>query len=302
MPGDPLIHIIGEEEYYRLQKEYPEVIEEVREKYGLDQSFGTQYAKYLRNTVKLDFGYSYINAQPVLEIVIYRMKWTLMIAIPSIIISAVLGGFLGAKAGWKTGGIFDCAMTPVFLIFNTIPSNCFALIFLIIFAYKTGWFPIAGMTSGGFHGLEKALDILWHMALPTIVLTIFRTSSNYLLMKSYVSQIKDEEYILTAVSKGLSQKKILIRHVVKNAMLPYITTLCMQLGYIFSGSMMVEVIFSWKGMGTLIYNSVNSKDYPTIQLCFLVISVCVIVFNFFADVLYLFIDPRVKKEYGYDGN
>ena len=182
------------------------------------------------------------------------------------------------------------------LLLNTIPTNCMAIIFLLVFAFRMGLFPISGITSGGLTGLAKAIDILWHMALPLAVLALLRTSSYYMLMKSTVQTIRDEEYIAVARSKGFSQEQVLLRHVLKNALCPYLTSVCMQFGHILGGSMLVEVVFSWKGMGTLIYDAVNTKDFPMLQTCFLFIGICVVLFNLLADVLNLIIDPRTRGE------
>ena len=159
-----------------------------------------------------------------------------------------------------------------------------------------GLFPISGITSGGLSGLEKAVDILWHMALPLMILVILRTASYYMLMKSTVQTIRDEEYITVARGKGFSQGQVLRRHVLKNALCPYLTSVCMQFGHILGGSMLVEVVFSWKGMGTLIYDAVNTKDFPILQTCFLFIGICVVAFNLLADVLNMLIDPRLREE------
>ena len=133
-----------------------------------------------------------------------------------------------------------------------------------------------------------------HMVLPVLVLSLFRTSSNFLLMKSYVSQIREEDYITVAIAKGVSRTHVLFRHVLRNVLVPFVTTLCVQIGHILSGSMLVEVVFSWKGMGTLIYDAVNNRDYPVVQMCFLLIAICVVLFNFISDVLCMYIDPRIQ--------
>jgi peptide/nickel transport system permease protein len=138
------------------------------------------------------------------------------------------------------------------------------------------------------------------MALPLAVLSMFRTSTNFLMMKSFVSQIRDEEYILLAVARGLPPRIVLYRHVLKNVLVPYVTTLCIQFGHILSGAMLVEVVFSWKGMGTLIYEGVMARDYPTVQLCFLLIAICVIVFQFAGDLICLRLDPRIRDGADYE--
>ncbi|WP_130848923.1 ABC transporter permease [Intestinimonas timonensis] len=296
MPGDPVVHIIGEDEYLRLEAEAPEVIEEVRREYGLDKPIPVQYVTYLNKTLRLDFGNSYRTKLPVLETVAFRMRWTLLLTIPAIVLSALAGGTLGLRAGWKKGGHLDTIISPIMLFLNTIPTNCMAILVLMTFAFQLGLFPISGITSGGLSGLAKAIDILWHMTLPLMILVVLRTSSYYMLMKSTVQSIRDDEYITMARSKGLTQGQVLRRHVLKNALCPYLTSVCMQFGHILGGSMLVEVVFSWKGMGTLIYDSVNTKDFPMLQTCFLFIGVCVVLFNLLADILNMCIDPRIREE------
>ena len=295
MPGDPVVHIIGEDEYLRLEFEAPEVIEQVREEYGLQDSLWVQYTTYVNKILHLDFGNSFRTKLPVLETVTFRMKWTLLLAVPSIILAAVIGGWLGLRAGWKKGGVLDSICSPIMLLLNTVPSNCLAIAFLMIFAFHLGKFPISGITSGGLEGMAKAVDILWHMVLPLTVLTLLRSSSYFMLMKSTVQSIREEEYITVARSKGFSQNQVLHRHVLKNALCPYLTSVCMQFGYILGGSMLVEVVFSWKGMGTLINDAVNTKDFPMLQTCFLFIGISVVAFNLLADLLNLLIDPRTRE-------
>ncbi|MFR8333530.1 MAG: ABC transporter permease subunit [Oscillospiraceae bacterium] len=143
----------------------------------------------------------------------------------------LLGGVLGVLAGWKPGSLFDRITTPVFLFLNTVPTNCVGVVFLVVFAFRLKLFPLKQcMTSGGLVGMARFWDIVWHAALPVIILVLFRTSSNFLLMKSNVSQIKDEDYTVTARSKGLPERRILFRHVLKKCHRAYVTSLCIQVG------------------------------------------------------------------------
>lgn len=295
VPGDVVVNILGESEYYRLLEEYPEKIEMTREKYGLDKPLYIQYLKYLKSILQLDFGYSYVNKKPVASYVLYHMKWTLILMLPVFLLSAVLGGGLGLLAGWYEGSIPERILTQLFLFLNTIPSNCIAILCLTLFSFRLGWFPISGMSSGGLEGLEKAGDIIWHMSLPFLILFFFRTGSNFIYMKSYAARISSEDYIVTAVAKGLPPGKLLFRHAVKNVLPPYITLLCMQMGHILSGSMMIEVVFSWRGMGMLLNNAANAKDFPVLQFALLTIAVCVLGFNLLADILNRKIDPRIRE-------
>lgn len=294
MPGDPIMHILGDEQYFTLYNQFPEKLEEVRRLYSLNGSLPEQYFRYLGQVVTFRFGHSFIGGESVAKTVLFRMKWTALLALTAIALATIIGGALGVLAGYRKGGRLDRTLTGLFLFLQTIPANCLALILLVIFSYKLHWFPVGGMVSGRLHGWLRFVSILHHMALPVLVLTLFRTSSNFLLMKSYVSQIRDEEYIVVAVAKGVSRRHVLFRHVLKNVLVPFVTTICLQIGHILSGSMLIEVVFSWKGMGTLIYDAVNNRDYPTVQMCFLLIAVCVVFFNFVSDMLCMYIDPRIQ--------
>ena len=294
MPGDPIIHIVGEQEYFTLGEKYPELLEEIRGQYDLDGSLPRQYVSFLKNTITLQFGTSYITGVSTLDIVLFRLRWTLILAFSSIVISAIIGGMLGVIAGYNKGSKLDGVLTFCFLLLETIPANCLALLALMVFSFELGWFPISGMASGGLTGFAKFLDTLYHVALPLLVLSLFRTSSNFLLVKSLVSQIREEEFILTAIAKGVPKKILLGKHILGNVLVPYVTILCMQFGFVFSGSMLIEVVFSWKGMGSLVYSAVMARDYPTVQLCFLVTAICVICFHFLADILAWRLDPRIK--------
>ena len=294
MPGDPLIHILGEDEYFTLSAQYPEKLEAVKQQYSLHGSMPEQYARYIYNVATLQFGSSYVDGTSVAQTVLFRLRWTLTLSLIAIAISAIIGGALGVLAGYKKGGRLDSVLTALFLFLETIPANCLGLILLVIFSYKLRWFPVGGMVSAGLSGFARFSSIVHHMVLPVIVLTLFRTSTNFLLMKSFVSQIREEEYILVARTKGLSPAGVLYRHLLKNVLVPYVTMLCVQFSHILSGTMMVEIVFSWKGMGTLIYDGVIARDYPTVQLCFLLTAICVIVFNLVSDIFCMGLDPRIR--------
>ena len=293
MPGDPLQHLVGQEEYYYLMENDPAELERLAEKYGLNDPVGVQYLRYLENVIHMDFGIAYSNKQPVVENVLNCMSWTIMLSIPTWIVGGLLGGILGVIAGWKPGKLFDSIMTPIALFLNTVPSNCIAILALVVFAYNLRWVPIGGMTSGMTTGWARTVDILHHMALPLSILILFRVSGDFMLMKSSVSQIRREDYTTTARAKGLPERKVLFRHVMKNALLPYVTSMCMQMGSLLSGSMMIETIFGWKGMGQLFYNAVSNRDFPTAQLCFLISAFCVVTANLVSDLIITVIDPRV---------
>ncbi len=296
MPGDPLEHLVGQEVYYYLMEFNPEELDRIAEKYAISGTLAEQYVNYLKSIYYMDFGIAYSNKQPVLSNVIGSCKWTLILTVPTLILGGLAGAVLGMAAGWKPGGIFDRIATPILLFVNTVPSNCIGILLLVTLSFKLHLFPVNGMTSGGLAGMKKVLDIAWHACLPLLILILFRISGNFLLMKSNISQIRNEDYILTAYSKGLTERKIRNRHVLRNALLPYSTSLCMQLGGILSGSMMLEVIFGWKGMGQLFYYAVSSRDFPTAQLCFIISAIGVVAGNLLGDIINSIIDPRLKED------
>lgn len=296
MPGDPIIFLIGEEEYYYLLDNNPAYLEQVTEKFGLNDDLPTQYARYMKSVLTLDFGLSYTNQKPVIENFRSAAYWTLLLSVPTLI--HLLHSRRGARhsRGSAPGGLFVRIATPFFLFLNTIPSNCLSLLLLIAFAYKLKWVPINGMVSPVLSGAARTASIVQHMILPLCILILFRTSGDFMLMKSTVSQIRQEEYILTAHAKGIGQNKVLFRHVLKNALMPYSTSLCMQLGGLLSGAMVVEVVFGWKGMGQMMYNAVSCRDFATAQFCFLLSALCVVLSNLLGDIVAAAIDPRIREE------
>jgi len=295
MPGDVIKHLIGTEDYYYLLENNPEELERVIVKYGLNDPLHVQYIKYLKSIATMDFGVSYTNNQPVLSNVLKCCRWTLLISVPTLIFGGIFGAVLGIIAGWHPGGKFDVIMTPVALFLNTVPSNCIGILMLVVFSYKLRIFPISGMTSGMLTGAAYVKDLLLHMALPLIIMILFRTFGDFMTMKSSVSQVRKEDYTTTAAAKGLPDKKVLFKHVMRNAMLPYMTSMCMQMGGLLSGSMIIETIFGWKGMGQLYYTAVLNRDFPTAQLCFLISAVCVVAATLLSDIVISLIDPRIRE-------
>ena len=157
----------------------------------------------------LDFGTSYHYGRPVLDLILFRASWTLRLVLPAVLLAALLGVLLGLPAGWFSGRWGERLGTPVLTILHTIPTYCLSIILLSIFAYRLGWLPLGGMVSGGKSGAAYVWDMLWHMTLPLIVLVLYRVSYDYLILRSSVREIREEPYITTAFSKGLSQRVVL---------------------------------------------------------------------------------------------
>lgn len=294
MPGDPLEHLVGEEDYLYLSSAHPEVLEELQETYGLDGSLADQYISYIGKLVRGDWGYSYQNKVPVLTIILQRLGRTFRLILPAVLLSSVLGIVLGALAGWRSGTRTDKIISRLSLIFYSIPGYCLGMLGLLIFCFWLGLVPSGGMTSGGLTGAAYTRDVIWHMLLPVGVLTVSKLSYNIQMMRSSMMDAKREDFVLVARTKGLSEKRILFLHILPNAALPMVTIITMQMGFIVSGSMMMEQLFNWDGMGLLIYNAIRANDYPVLQGGLLILTICVVLANILSDLLCALIDPRVK--------
>lgn len=296
MPGEPLLHILGEEDYYYLLYQHPDHLAEVEAAYGLQESLWVQYVQYVKSIGSLDFGASFVQQGTVLEIILRHARWTLTLVLPAIVIAAVLGILLGGYAGWTRGGRIDTIFSFLSTALYTVPENSVAILLLVVFSYQLGWFPIGGIRSGQETGWGSGIDTVWHMLLPLSVLVLYKTVYNFFILKSSIVEIRREEYMITAYAKGLSDFAVFWRHGLKNALLPYLTVLCLQFGHAVAGTMLLEVVFSWQGMGILVYQSVLAKDIPILQGCFLLLSVGVLGFNFLADLLYVVWDPRIGTD------
>jgi len=284
MPGDPLANLLGEDVMLT-----EESIAELRAKMGLDLPLHHQFMAYWRDIFRFDLGYSYHLHSPVSAIILSRMKWTLLLAIPSLILGAVLGTLLGALAGWKSRDAGQKFETGLVLMIYCTPPYFLSLLSLYALSFKLGLFPLKGFYSTG-----SALDIVHHLLLPVIVMTLFSLSRNYMIMRGSVIQERGNLYAAYARAKGLYGEEILFRHVFKNAILPIITLLALDFGFILSGALFIEIVFSMNGMGNLIYDALLSRDYPVLQGSFLVITLMVVSANLLADLLYSRIDPRVR--------
>ena len=294
MPGDPLERHLGTEDYYYLERHHPEDLEEYRTKFGLDESVAIQYVRYVSNIMQGDWGYSYHYSADVLDIILFHVKWSVLMMLPAVLISAVLGIVGGTVAGWNESSWFDRITNILAKFIYVIPTYCSAMVLLLIFSYYNNWFPIGGGISGSTTGVSRYFDIAYHMVLPTVALCLGKTSYNHLIMKHCILEEANQDYAIVASSRGLSRNKVLFRHVLPNSILPMIVNIAQQFGGVISGAMMVEIIFNWQGMGSLIYQSILNLDYPLLQGCLLVTTIMVIISNIVADVVCYLIDPRIR--------
>ncbi len=290
MPGDPVMNIVGEEAYYGSG----EALDALRADLGLDQPLHVQYGRYMAGLVTGDWGYSYLYLRPVSESIALHLRWTLALVLPSVILAALLAALLGSIAAWRRRSRTDIVLSGAHLLIYSMPHYWLAMLALFIFSFRLGWFPLGRATSGGASALPYLLDIGWHMVLPLLIITAFKAAYDYLIVRNSVVSILGEDYVLMAQAKGLSSMAVLFRHALRNALAPLVTVTAIQFGMVLSGALLVEVVFSWPGMGTLIYDAIGARDYPLLQSAFLIIAICVLVANFIADALYPQLDPRTR--------
>lgn len=285
MPGDPVMNLIGEDTMVTEA-----TLAALRAKMGLDLPIGTQFWSYLSSLCHGDLGYSYhLNGQ-VLDLLLPRMGWTLLFTGIAVVAGAAIGLGIGAFVGWRPERMGSRVTSVLSLAISCTPPYFLALLFLSLFSFRLGLFPFKGLYDEPTLG-----SIAWHLFLPVLVLTLFAASRNILIMRGSVLQEGGSLYALYARAKGCSDRVVLFGHVLKNASLPLITQVALDFGFIFSGALFVEIVFSLNGMGTLIYNAVMARDYPLLQGALLIIAITVIAANLAADLICARIDPRLRE-------
>ncbi|WP_350344630.1 ABC transporter permease [Proteinivorax tanatarense] len=297
MPGDPFTVLSTEEGGVHIEYSEKE-IQELKAYYGLDQPIHRQFYNYLAGLIKGDLGYSIYYKTPVSTLIMDRILWTLLLVIPAILISGVLGMMLGVFSGFYRESPLDKVMYTVFVVISEIPGFLMALALLFIFGATLNWFPLSGGKSQFLEyssWFEHGLDILKHSILPLTALVFTRIGDFYLLTRNTTVSILDKAYIKTARGKGLTQKRILFVHCLKNVWLPVLTRMLLSFGALMGGAILVENVFAYPGVGRLMRQGVQVRDYPLIQGAFLTMTMMVLFMNMLADMLYGFLDPRVRK-------
>lgn len=292
MPGDPRQALLGE-------GIPPELRQAIVERFGLDKTLIEQYFIYLRNLFQGDMGYSFSHfGEPVWNTIFdFRFANTFILMGASMAAGIVIGMVVGVIAASKRDTLTDTGSTVTFLVAYAMPVFWIGLLMLMVFGFEFRLIPLAGtITRGLVHDnpLHYALDYLWHMTGPWIVLTLSFIGGFYLIMRDSVLDVFTQDYILAARAKGLKERTILYGHAMRNAMLPMVSVIAVNLPYLISGAMITEFVFSWSGLGLLVYNSVLSVDYPVLQGIFLFLASITVFANFLADVLYLYLDPRIR--------
>jgi peptide/nickel transport system permease protein len=294
MPGSP------ERALFRNPHLSAEVVAEKRAAWGLDKPLiPDQLVAYVSSTLQGDLGYSLKFENTTVVDVLSTHLWpTLILFGIGEILAAFIGLALGAYTGWKRGGAFDFAGNGLSLILYAMPYFVIGMLMIVVFSTTLNWFPASGMLTLGAEYQsfwDQFLDFAGHFVLPLLTVALGLVGQYSILMRSSVIETLGEDYVTTARAKGLPGGLILRRHALPNAMLPAVTLVAINLGYVVAGAITVEVVFNWPGLGSLTVDALNSRDYPVLEGSFLLLSVTVVAANLVADLLYAALDPRVRS-------
>lgn len=294
MPGGPIEFLEGQDSGAMLTEQQKA---SMKAYYHLDESLGAQFLDYITGLFQLDFGYSFTHKEPVLDLVMSHIPYTVWIVGLATVFSLIIGIFLGLWSGWVHFKKGDHRFMLSMMTIGALPEFLLGMILLLVFAVYVGIFPMSGastpfLTSNDWWPVF--LDKAHHAFLPILTLTLVNISSTYLLVRNETIQVIASPFIEFARMKGVQRKRLMYRHILKNALLPIFTLIMIRIGLMFTGAIFVETLFSYPGIGKLLKEAVLSRDYPLMHGLFFVFSMIVLLFNALADLLYPKLDPRVR--------
>lgn len=285
-PGDPVKIMLG-------PRATQQAIERLRHELGLDRPFLVQYFTWIGRVLKGDWGRSIQLRRRVLPLVLSRFGFTAMLAFTAIFLASAGGIAAGLGAAFKRHTGWDRLFTFFAILGFSIPVFWLGLIFQLVFGLKLKLFPVSGISSATGGG---ALDVLHHLVLPSVALAAEPMALIGRMTRSSLLEVVQEDYIKTARAKGLTEKVVLAKHALKNAFIPVLTVIGMQLGFVLAGSVFVEVIFSWPGIGAIMVNGILARDFPLVQGAILIIALSYVLVNLAVDLLYAYINPTIRYE------
>ncbi|HET9051975.1 MAG TPA: ABC transporter permease [Candidatus Dormibacteraeota bacterium] len=295
MPGDPLHALVDPTSPAYVSD--ADSRSDLSHYYGLDEPLPTQYWHYLSNLAHGDLGRSIDQAEPVSTLVLGALPWTLLLIFTSLLMATGIGVLGGVRSGWRRGRAVDRGLLSLFLGVSNVATYVIATVALIVFAVDLNWFPVAGAYTpfAGFGPIGAVVDVLHHLALPAIVLAISFVAESYLLMRAGMVTELGSRYLLLGRAKGLTDRRLMYRHAARNAMLPVVTLVALQLGAAVGTTIFVETVFAYPGVGGQMTQAIGVRDYPVLQGCLLVLAFLVVTGNFAADWLYARLDPRTRR-------
>ena len=274
----------------------PEYMEALRRQFGLDQPLYVQFLRYLGNLVTFDLGYSFRQSLPVSELILQRLPATLLLMGTAIGFALVAGCSLGFLAARRAGKLTDTVISIVALLFYATPVFWVGIMLIVVFSVILDWLPVGGMTSveANLSGLALVGDVALHLVLPAVTLGLFYLAIYARLMRAAMLEVYGQDFVRTARAKGVRPRRIAWRHVLRNALLPIVTTLGVQLGSILGGAVLVETVFSWPGLGRLAFAALFQRDLNLLLGILFCSSVVVVLVNIAVDLVYTLLDPRIE--------
>jgi len=292
MPGNPLAMYIENPMFKAETKQL------LIKRFGLDRPLWEQFLIYFKNMFTGYYGISFRYLKPVSELIFGpRLFNTVVLMMSSTLLAVLLGVIFGVVSAWRRGTKVDVSSLVVGLVLYSMPVFWLGLLILLVFAYYFGILPFGGTITRGLHHqnlLHYIADYLWHLLAPMTTLTLINFGSYLLIVRNTMLDVLTQDYMLTAVAIGVDKRTLLFSYAMRNAMLPLVTIVAINLAFVMSGAVITETVFSWYGMGRLIYSSVMERDYPVLEATFWFIAVMVIIANFIADIVYAYLDPRIR--------
>jgi peptide/nickel transport system permease protein len=294
-PGDAVDYLFPPEQAGTIT---PEQRAQVLGEFGLDEPVPTQFGRYLAGIARGDLLLSVRYGRPVVDLLAERIGWTLLLVGSAVVLASLIGTVLGFRSAWKRGSAGDAPVLSGVMFLDALPPFFIGLLLLLVFSVQLGWLPTFGAQPAATEsGVEFLVEVGKRLILPLVTLTATSIGPIYLVARSALLSELREDYVLMAEAKGLTQRQVR-RHAQRNALLPVSTIVLIGLGTLAGGAVVVETVFSYPGLGRLIYESVLARDYPVMQGAFLLLAIGVIGANFLSDLLYPVLDPRVRRPAG----
>ncbi len=287
LPGDPVLAVAG-----------PGMTEEIRqtqlELYGLDRPLAVQYFAYLRELVQGNLGISFLRSQPVSQILMERLPWTLLLTGSALLLTVILGVPLGVLSATRARGWVDRLVQITGVVGQSLFVPSLGILLLYTLGLMLGWFPIGGAVKSGLTGFSYYLSVLHHLILPSFTLVLAQLASYVLTLRATLIEALGEEYCDLARAKGTRENKVIWKHALRNALLPTTTLIGLQIGFLVGGAVLTETIYAYPGVGRAIYEAVGQLDFPVLQGAFVLLAATVVIANLLTDIAYGLLDPRVR--------
>ena len=289
-PGDPTYYLIGEATIS------DEAHRELRARLGLDKPLAEQLAVYLTNVVRGDLGYSYISRAPVASVIGERLPATLLLMVSQFVVAIAAGVLLGVISATRPGTLADAVVTLLSVVGYAMPVFWLGQMLMLVFALQLDLFPSQGMLSMREEtaGLDRAVDVLHHLILPLITLALFNLALIARLTRANMLEVMSQDFVRFARAKGLAEDTVILRHALKNALLPVITVVGLNVRTLIAGAVLTETVFAWPGLGRLTYDAIFARDYPVLMGMLVFVGLVVVVANILTDAAYAYLDPRIR--------